>query len=344
MITTKQIQEIRDFLNKTENPLIFFDNDADGICSYILLKKYIGKAKGIPIKSSPDLSIEYYRKIEEYQPDLVIILDKPLVNQELIDQIQVPIIWIDHHPPVKRRKVNYFNPLLEDPKDNRPVTYWCYKITEQNICIAMIGTVSDWHIPDFTNEFIKQYPNLLDKKVEPEEAIFNSKLGELIRIYSFAIKGDTTETKKAIEVLSKIETPEEILNQTTARGKFIYKRAEKFNKEYQELLKKAIKQYDKNDKLLIFTYTTKNTSFTNEVANELLYKYPEKLIIVGREKSNEIKMSLRSGKIEIPKILEKALVNVKGYGGGHEHACGSSVAKNDFEIFIQNIRGELNGN
>ena len=315
MITTKQIQQIKDFLNKTENPLIFFDNDPDGVCSYILLKKYLKKAKGIPVTSSPELSLEYYRKIEEYQPDLIIILDKPIVNQDFIDKIKKPIIWIDHHEPIKRKKIMYYNPRINNPEDNRPVSYWCYKITEQNLWIAMTGTVADWHMPDFTKDFIKQYPHLLNKKIEPAQAIFNTKLGKLIKIFSFAIKGKTTDTKKAIKILSNIETPEEILNQTTPRGKFIYKKAEKLDKEYQELLKKATQYYDKNDKLLIFTYTAKKTSFTNEISNELLYKYPDKLIIIGREKGGKIKMSLRSSKINIPIILKKALVNVMGHGG-----------------------------
>ena len=42
-------------------------------------------------------------------------------------------------------------------------------------------------------------------------------------------------------------------------------------------------------------------------------------------------------------LLEKALVNIKGYGGGHKNACGSKVAKDDLERFLQNMRCELDG-
>ena len=40
MLTDAQIQEIRGFLEKAENPLFLFDDDPDGLTSYLLLKKH----------------------------------------------------------------------------------------------------------------------------------------------------------------------------------------------------------------------------------------------------------------------------------------------------------------
>ena len=67
------------------------------------------------------------------------------------------------------------------------------------------------------------------------------------------------------------------------------------------------------------------------------------IIILAREKSGEYKMSLRSGRHGpiIDKALEKALIGVDGYGGGHEKACGANVKKADFERFIENFKREL---
>jgi len=39
--------------------------------------------------------------------------------------------------------------------------------------------------------------------------------------------------------------------------------------------------------------------------------------------------------------LEKALVGIDGYGGGHEHACGAAIKKHDFKKFIENIEAQL---
>src|SRR3989344_3558509 len=92
------LEQIKEFLNKSENPLIFFDDDPDGLCSYLLLSRYFKKGYGVIIKASPKLDISYLRKVEEYCPDLVLILDQPSIEQEFVDKINVPIIWIDHHP------------------------------------------------------------------------------------------------------------------------------------------------------------------------------------------------------------------------------------------------------
>ena len=46
MLTTKQISEIKEHLNNAQNPLFFFDNDPDGLCSFILLQRYIKRGKG----------------------------------------------------------------------------------------------------------------------------------------------------------------------------------------------------------------------------------------------------------------------------------------------------------
>lgn len=82
-------------------------------------------------------------------------------------------------------------------------------------------------------------------------------------------------------------------------------------------------------------------SFTSDISNELLYKFPEKIIIVGRKKEDEVRMSLRSAKILIPPILEKALNGLDGHGGGHELACGACVKQEDFDEFVDRIKKSI---
>ena len=100
MLTKKQISEIREKLNSSTNPLFLFDNDPDGLCSFLLLQKYIKKGKGFPIKSFPELSEAYFSKISELNPDCLFILDKPVISKEFfkkVEEINLPIVWIDHH-------------------------------------------------------------------------------------------------------------------------------------------------------------------------------------------------------------------------------------------------------
>ncbi len=339
MIIDKEIKIIREAFADSENPLVFFDDDPDGLCSYLLFKELNENSKGIIIKSSPMLDISYLRKINELSPDKVFVLDKPIIGQDFIDKVNVPLYWIDHHPIVKRKGVHYYNPLIRNPKDNSPVSYWSYKITKGSLWIATIGAIADWYIPDYLKEFKKKYPGLIKNEKDPGKIIFETRLGELIRIFSFILKGKTIDIRKNISILSKIRDPYEILDQKTPKGKYLHRYYTHIKKQYDILLEKALEK--KNYNPIIFTYSSSKMSFTSELSNELIHKFPDKIIIIGREKGNEIKMSLRSSKIVIPPILKKALVNVKGYGGGHEHACGSSVSADDFHTFIDNIKNQL---
>ncbi|MDP2908070.1 MAG: hypothetical protein Q8O03_09140, partial [Nanoarchaeota archaeon] len=115
MITEKQISEIKGFLDKSENPLFFFDDDADGLCSYLLFKRYVNRGKGVVIKSSPVLDVSFLRKVEEYSPDIVFILDKPMISEDFIEGVHVPIVWVDHHNPVDVKGVRYYNPKVNNP-------------------------------------------------------------------------------------------------------------------------------------------------------------------------------------------------------------------------------------
>jgi len=340
MLSDKEIKQIREELDNCKNPLFFFHDDPDGLCSFLLLYRYVKEGHGVIFKAKPGLGVRFLKKVEEYMPDKLFILDIPLVDQEFIDKVKVPVIWIDHHGPYERNNVKYFNPRVKDKNDGTPVTRICYEVVKKDIWIAAVGCVGDWVIPDFFNEFKKTY-DLVDKELkDPGKVYFETKLGKLIRIFSYILKGKTNDVIKCFKVLTRINSPDEILEQSSPRGKFIYKRFEKINKEYEELVRDAVKCAGK-DKLLIYTYSESKMSFTGDLSNELIYRYPDKIIIVGREKSGEVRMSLRSTKHKLPGIIEKALIGVEGYGGGHEYAVGANVKKDDFKRFVESIREQI---
>ncbi|MBU1245649.1 MAG: hypothetical protein KKH88_03200 [Nanoarchaeota archaeon] len=343
MIPESELKEIRTYLEKSENPLFFFDDDPDGLCSFLLLRKYLNKGKGIPVKSG-FLDEKFLRKVEEYSPDLVIILDKPLVKQEFIDKINVPVLWIDHHPLTELKGLHYYNPLKNDKEDNSPVAYWCYKIAKrkEDMWIAAVGSISDWHIPSFAKQFSEKNPDLLPKNIkDPAKAIFETQLGELTKIFSFILKGKTSDVRTAIGILLKIDNPYEILNQTTSKGKFLYKRIKKIKGMYDELLKKAMSEVTKDD-FFVFYIPLRKIAMARDLATEIHYKYPDKAIIIAREKEDTISISVRSAKHNVQKIMEYALREFeKSYGGGHIHACGGNIAKEDWNKFIEKFKEGL---
>ncbi|HLC58483.1 MAG TPA: DHHA1 domain-containing protein [Candidatus Nanoarchaeia archaeon] len=338
MLTEKELTEIREILESSQNPIYFFDGDGDGLSSYLNLKKHYKKGLGVPVKSGgPEgITSEYLKYVDEEKPDLVVILDKAVLTQEFIDKIPCQILILDHHPPIKLKKVKYYNPQLHG--SNVPTSYLAYQVTKTNAWIAAIGCLFDYFIPDFLDE-IKEY--IEDKEYKtPGDITYNTKLGEMIKTISFIIKGKHEDVKKSLKALEKINSLNEIFNKSTPEGKFIRERYERLNKEYEKLLSKA-KSEATRSKLFLFIYPSQAVSFTVELSNELCYRYPKKTIIVGREKENKIAMSLRDQNRDISKILEISLKGLEGYGGGHEHACGCAVSKKDFNMFIERIKQEL---
>lgn len=337
MLTEKQYQQIKEELDNCQNPLFFFDDDPDGLCAFLLLYRYKKEGHGFVVKTHPKLDARSAPKIEQYDADKVFVLDVALVEQDFIDACKVPLIWIDHHGPSEVHDVKYFNPRLTKKDSNIPTTYMCYKVVNQDLWIAMLGCIADYYMPDFVDEFKKKYPDLMNNEKSTEDIYFNTKLGSLIKIFSFCLKGQTSNVMKSMKILTRIESPYEILNQETARGKFIFQRYEKMSKLYDSLLENAVKEAG-NEKVLVFTYADDKTSFTSDLSNELLYKFPDKIIIVGRKKEDSIRMSIRSKNILIPPILEKSLIGLEGYGGGHEFACGANVNEKDFNEFVGRIK------
>ncbi len=340
MITEAEIAEIRHLLQKSERPLFLYDDDPDGLASYLLLRRYCGKGRGIVIKSSPVVDQSYVKKIHEVRPDRVFILDKPILKQEFADEANVPIVWIDHHEPVSIDNVKYFNPRKHDDKDNRSTSHWCYEVAKQDMWIAACGILGDWFIPEFAEELIEKYPGLMCRTKDPGEALYNSEMGKLVKIFSSVLKGPTGEVNRCTAILTKIDNPYEILNETTPRGKFIYKKYTELQKAYNPLLKKAESKV-KKDKLLLFTYPSTKMSLTGELSNELLYRHPDKVILVGREKTDSVIISVRSKKGKLPALIKKSLEGLNGYGGGHDNACGGNISKSDFRTFVERFRKEI---
>lgn len=337
--------QLKDALTHSKRPLYFYDDDPDGLCAYITLHRASGEGKGIILKSRPLLDEKFLPRVTEYEPDAIFVLDIANMSEQFVEQAKVPIHWVDHHgnaePP---QGVHYYNPRREKKPQNICTTALCYNAVGGKIWIAGVGMVADWMlIPSIAKEVQKHYPQLLPANVKkPEQALYETPLGKLVRIFSFVIKGETKYVHTMIRHLTTIEEPTEILEQTTEIGKEVYDRYIEINKDYEPLLNSALENYKKEDPLLQFLYPDTKNSFTSDLSNELLYKHPDKVIIVGRKKDGEYRMSLRNaGRKKLNLILAKCLTGLQGYGGGHEHAVGCSVAVNDYDEFLNRLRKEI---
>jgi single-stranded DNA-specific DHH superfamily exonuclease len=341
MLTKKQIGEIREHLEKAQNPIFFFDNDPDGLCSFLLLQRYIGRGKGIAIKSFPEMTDEYFRRVTELNADYIFILDKPVVSAEFFEEVRkinIPIVWIDHHN-IEGLKVpdfvNYYNSAMKNPKNNEPVTYLCQQIAnrKEDMWIAVIGCVFDRYVPDFYSDFCKLYPDLTIKTKDAYDIYYKSQIGNIVKMLCFALKDRITNVIKMLKFLTEVKTPYEVLEESN-KNREMHLRFKQINKKYQKLLEKA-KMLADNNKLLFFQYAG-DLSISADLSNELCYLFPKKIIIVVYVSGIKGNISGRGEKVK--GIILKAIEGIEGAtGGGHENAVGAQVKIEDLERFRENI-------
>src|SRR4030043_991297 len=343
MLTKKQILEIREHLEKAQNPIFFFDNDPDGLCSALILRRYFGKGKCVAIKSFPSMNAEYARKINELNADYVFILDKPVVSPDFFDEVKnfnIPVVWIDHHKTdqtIVPDFVHYYNSALtKTKKKNEPVTYLCYKIAEkkEDMWIAVIGCICDRFIPDFYKDFIKSYPDLSIKAKDAFDIFYKSRIGNIAKIFSFALKDTTTNVMKMLHFLIAVRTPYEILEES-GKNKSMHLRFRQVYQKYEKLIEKAKSLID-DSKILFFQYAGE-ISMSADLANELNYLYPEKIIVIIKIIGGKASISARGEKIREPFV--KAIKDIEyATGGGHENAVGGKIRVEDVEKFRENLK------
>jgi len=345
MLKKEEILEIKEILEESQNPLFFFDNDADGLCSFLLLQRAIERGKGVAIKSFPALNASYLRKIDELNPDAVFILDKPSVEEEFLLGVLekgIPVIWIDHHNiqlnkeinPEIIKKIKYYNSF----PTSEPVTYICYKISgkKDDEWIAMIGCVGDVYMPDFAKDYAEENPDFFNAKIPIFDAQFKTKIGEITRILNFGLKDTTTNVVQMLKFLTTARNINDLLEENYKTKQF-HHRYNQLNRVYLGILKKAEEKSkkEKNQKLIFFTYKSE-IAMSSEISNALLFMHPKKIILVGTEKQGRYLFSARGENVR--DICLKAIEGIEGAsGGGHEKASGVQIPESKLEEFQKKL-------
>jgi single-stranded DNA-specific DHH superfamily exonuclease len=342
MLNSRQLEEIKEHLGKAQNPVFFFDNDADGLCSFILLRKYCDKGRGVVIKSYPNLNKSYFRRVEEFKADYIFVLDKPGIDEDFLEEakkLNIPVVCIDHHDVPKIEGVFYYNTFHESKK-NEPVSYLCYSLgkRKEELWLAAIGCITDCYLPDFIDKVRDNNPELVDYPyTNAYDVLYNTQLGKIAMILNFGLKDTTTNVVNLIRFLLSTNDPHKILEEN-AKTKSFLKRFNEIDNKYKRILENA-KKNDEGD-MLFFTYSGE-ISISQYLANELLYNFPKKIIIVAFTSGNIANVSLRwEGDIRTPVI--DIIKDIEGAtAGGHEHAIGARISTDKLEYFRERLSKEL---
>lgn len=342
MLTKKQVSEIKEHLDKAQNPIFFFDNDQDGLCSFVIMRKFCGKGKGVAVKSYPSMNKDYFRRVLELGADYIFILDKPVVEPDFFKEAEktnIPIVWIDHHDVQVEipEFVNYYNPVLNKGKEkgNEPVTHLCYQISgsKEDLWIDVVGCVSDHFVPETYKEFMKKFPELSFDSNHPKDILYKSDIGKVAMMLGFALKDTTTNVVAMMKFLVKAKSPYEVLKESN-ENKAIHERFSEISKKYNMLLEKAMLS-ESNGKYIFFQYAG-DTSMSSDLSNELNYKFPRKMIVIIRINGLVANISARGNGIK--DIIAKALKGIpNSRSGGHENAVGGQMRVEDIEKFKENL-------
>ena len=340
MLTQTQLQEIKQHLEASQNPLFFFDNDVDGLCSFLILRRAIDRGKGIAIKSFPDLKEQYVKKVEELNPDAIFILDKAELSKEFADAIEekgIPMTWIDHHETKTSKEIIAKTSYYTSYPSSEPTTYIAQKVfnKQEDMWLAIIGCIGDVYMPDFAEKFAEENPELISKNIDAFDALNSSEIGKIVRMLNFGLMDSITNVVKLVKYLFKATNAYDILeeNQDT---KQLHKRYTALNEFLNKQVEKAESLLDTSSPLIFFTYSG-NTSMSAEISNKLYYKHPDKLIVVAFKRPEKVNISIRGDKAL--EVTKKAIENIEfATGGGHVNATGAMVPIGDFNKFKENIQ------
>ncbi|MFH1649708.1 MAG: DHHA1 domain-containing protein, partial [Candidatus Woesearchaeota archaeon] len=253
------------------------------------------------------------------------------------------VIWIDHHAQteqVSSPRLTVINPLLEEMPP-WPTSYWAYQVVKREVWLAMVGIAYDWmYMKEMSLLLSKEYPNLTDLKIkDPAKQKFETPIGKLSTIIQFNMKGTAQDAMQSIKILTRVESPYEILEQSSARGRFIHRRFDKLNAQYQKILQSLEVS---SDQLYVYVLQP-DLAIASELANEVMYNHPTKELVVAKPYLERYFCSVRGGSRDIRIPMLAAIEGLDASGGGHDKSCGLNIKQEDFEEFLKRFRKELYG-
>lgn len=381
MSVYSRIYKIRNLIKNSKHPIMFFDSDTDGGTSYLQLKHVFPQIVGFPMNKDLEKHKLLVEKVSE-KTDLIIVFDVPFFFDEILELLKgKKIVWVDHHignssEQIKKYKITHFNPLDFDLNDNRPSSYWAYKVanSKDNLFYVTLGSVSDFFLLDVIKkfhdrdkrnfnalfkiddqkkkelfEFLKKY-NFNDKKRKEKREYwiryltYECLLIDFKNLFDLMYKlKDEKNVLAAIKIVSKLNAFDLRVNINNGEG-LLFEEYKEMMKKYKILLEKAIFENKDNDKFIYFEYGGK-ASFTKTISEELCFKFEKHrvvMIVFKKDNSDFYSMSFRGNNFDVNELVRDSLKGLEGNGGGHMFSAGAVVKKKNFDEFKMRVLKKIN--
>ncbi|MEM7813549.1 MAG: DHH family phosphoesterase [Candidatus Aenigmatarchaeota archaeon] len=324
-------------IRPTDGVVVVFNNDADGIASCVLVKKWLAQLGVEPYiiaqPMPPDKNL--IRRIQTGLPSKIIFLDMaidqhPAIVQKLKGVSEILII--DHHiisHDMSKQGVAHYNPRFEDPQRYQSTSYCTYKLIsklmplDEWLWVATLGIVADYdtsHSQDLIKEAQKRWPMEIFSKI--------AAMIESVRVTKLM------SCEQIVELINTSKSPEQLLETGDFRQAY-----EKIENEIAAVLLDAEASAERANDILFYKIKS-SYNIKSPVSTKLSEKWPDKLIVVYERIGKYVNASVRnqSKRMSVDKLLRLAARGIRGCSaGGHEAAGGAQMLEKDWPEFKQKL-------
>lgn len=317
-----------------EKVTIIHHRDIDGICSGALVKIALERLK---IKDSMLFSGSYKDLsviLQNVKSDKTIIADIG-VSSNFVRFLANPTLIIDHHmikDDINRDDIIFINPRLINQDVYQPASYIVYKLMDGVVdlqdkeWLVVLGIAGDYAFED-CKDILRKWSNAKSR----DELLEKTEIGKA----AFFLTGAIFElgVEKVMEILLTTKDFHSLLeNKEVRNAGNIYKRS--YEKDKEKFWKKS----ESIGKIIFSIIRPAHEGMGSAIVNEVSRKNPNKIILLLEDLGDKYDIDARyhGSDVYLDKLMEKTCG-----GGGHRHAAGGLIDKNDLERFKKRVMTEL---
>ncbi len=329
-----------------DSVIIIFNNDADGIASCIIVKKFL-ESRGIKdmfIISQPmPVEKNLIKKVQTTVPTKIIFLDIAIDQQDIVLKKLggiCDILIVDHHKIFKdmnSKIIAHYNPRFKNAKIYQSTSYSTYKlcsaITDMSQClwIAAIGMIGDYNLSD-SEDLVKEIRN----KYGVAGKLYESLLGRFADMISAARATNTMACEEMVELFSRANAPQDF-EKLQGSEKLIdaYKKTEN---ETLSIMADIERNAEKIGNIILYNIKSEY-NLASPVSTKLSEKYFDKIVLIYSTVGSKVKVSARnqSQRWDVARLLQQASAGMKASAGGHAAAAGATLQASDWEAFKEKL-------
>ena len=367
MFTLQESKQLTDFQNHIDNlsvdlPVcLFYDDDADGLCSAISVQTLL-EQKGIQVISYAKheerklFSLNFISELVEKGVQAIICVDFEPISWNFLDESQItifplPLFIIDHHFNQTAIYDKYPRAIFVHPANSSTSAdssqYCCSKFV-YDVCMSiedistvewkiLPGIIGDMNIiswPEYVREVAKRNSTPIGDELK---SFFESPYGDFSALTAFAAKKGAAAFEECFAhhyLSNTIQESNTLSSKYTAEKNY-----------YDSMLQTWTKYESKLGELRIIELP-KRGGMGSALSSIISYLHPEDTFVFLQkdEKNGIYKMSLRSQ--QSPAHLGEVVRFVtahfdKSSGGGHKPAAGAACLIKDKEAFLDEIKTEI---